>query len=46
MMSLVEGRNKSDVNELSDKIEQFKNGMLRDLLERVFKYPKSLELMF
>ena len=45
MISLVGGRNKSDVKELSGKIEQFKNGMSRDLLERVFKYTKSLELM-
>jgi hypothetical protein len=38
VITLVEVRNKSDVNELSGKIEQFKNGMSRDLLEKIFKY--------
>ena len=27
-----------DAKDLSGKIEQFKNGMSRDLLDRVFKY--------
>jgi hypothetical protein len=32
-----------DAKDLSGKIEQFKNGMSRDLLERVFKYNKKVD---